>query len=142
MCGRNVPRTQRVMVDNAVLNLCDSCAKFGKPLDRKPETITMKYNAPKPKNYVAPQRSNAPRRSSRPPRKKPADLDSIEVSPEYPEIIKEAREKLEWTQEELALKVLEKKNVVAKIERGELRPSVKLARKLEKLLEVKLIESI
>lgn len=143
MCGKSVPKTQRVMVDNAVLNLCDSCSKFGKPLDKKPEPITMKYNAPAPRTYNTTPRATAPHKvKSKPPRRERSDLDSLEVSPEYPDIVKEAREKLEWTQEELALKILEKKNVVAKIERGELMPSVKLARKLEKLLDVKLIESI
>ncbi len=139
MCGKTVPRTQRVMVDSAVLNLCDSCSRFGKPLDKKPEKLTVKYESPRPRSYV-PQKKAMP--AHRPVRKPAANLEEVEVVPDYPEIVKEAREKLTWTQEELALKILEKKNTVAKIERGELRPSVKLARKLEKLLDIRLIESI
>lgn len=139
MCGRTVPKTQRVMVDNAVLNLCDSCSKFGKLLDKKPEPVTVKYTSPKPKSYI-PARRPAP--VHKPARKPATNIDEIEVVPDYADIVKEAREKLAWTQEELALKILEKKNTVAKIERSELMPSVKIARKLEKLLDIKLIEAI
>lgn len=142
MCGKKVPRTQRVMVDGVILNLCDSCSRFGKPVDVKPETVTVKYTAPKSNIQYIPRKNTTVRRNSRPPRKPKTDLDSVEVSPEYPEIVREAREHHGWTHEELALKLLEKKNLVAKIERGELRPSVKLARKLEKLLDIKLVESI
>ena len=61
--------------------------------------------------------------------------------PEYAQIVREARERLSWTQEDLASKLLEKKNVLSKVERGELQPDIKLARKLEKLLDIRLLES-
>lgn len=139
MCGKSVPKTQRVMVDNAVLNLCDSCSRFGKVLDKKPEPLTVRYTAPPPKTFIPSKKMPVVRKA---PRKRPTNVEEVEVVPEYPDIVKQAREKLTWTQEELALKILEKKNTVAKIERGELMPSVKIARKLERLLNVKLIESI
>ena len=44
------------------------------------------------------------------------------------------------TQEELALKLMEKKHVIANIERGDLKPDIRTARKIEKLLKVTLLE--
>ena len=44
------------------------------------------------------------------------------------------------TQEELALKMMEKKHVLANIERGDLKPDIRTARKLEKLLKITLLE--
>lgn len=136
MCGKNVPKTQRVRVEDTILMLCDSCARFGKPLDpekkevrqvviEKPSARTVSTYVPKP---------------MKPRVQKKTDQEDLFIAPEYAQIIREAREKLSWTQEDLASKMLEKKNVLAKVERGELQPDMKLARKIEKLLDIKIIE--
>lgn len=58
------------------------------------------------------------------------------------EAIKSARERIGWTQDDLAKKIMEKKNVLSSIERGALMPDLKTARKLEKTLGIKLIEKV
>ncbi|MCL4359356.1 MAG: multiprotein bridging factor aMBF1 [Candidatus Thermoplasmatota archaeon] len=144
MCGKKTAKTTKIRVDGAILNVCDDCARFGKPVDavrsfnslptehsEKPKPVTMPE---KPRAYSAPLRS-------KPVYRKPKeDLESMDIDPDYAIIIKEAREKLSWTQEELAKKLQERKNVVSSIERGELMPDIRIARKMEKLLEVKLIQ--
>ena len=44
------------------------------------------------------------------------------------------------SQDDLAKKIFERKNVLSNIERGELLPDISTARKLEKVLNIKLLE--
>ncbi len=64
------------------------------------------------------------------------DYDLI---PNYGNIIKSAREKVGYTQEELARKIGVKLSYMKKVEQGRLFPELSIARKLEKLLGVKLV---
>lgn len=146
MCGKKTTKTNKVRVDHAILNVCDSCAKFGEPVspshgyDRirfdKPDEITVTIPEKKPA-YVR----TRPRPKARTPTKRRPNIDELEIVPEYADLIKEARSRLSWTQEDLAKKILERKNVLSNIERGELLPDIKTARKLEKALGIKLIET-
>lgn len=146
MCGRKTTKLNKVRVDHAILNVCDVCAKFGTPVNpnqgydkvrfNKQDDITVTIPEKKP-TYVPQARK--PQRKA-PPRKR-TSIEDLDIVPEYAEIIKEARAKLSWTQDDLAKKILERKNVLSNIERGELLPDIKTARKLEKALGVKLIES-
>ena len=33
MCGKKTAKTTKIRVDGAILNVCDDCARFGKPVD-------------------------------------------------------------------------------------------------------------
>lgn len=67
------------------------------------------------------------------------DLDLIE---NYGEIIRNARIKMGISQEELAKQISEKLTIIKKIEQGTFKPSIELARKLEKFLKIKIIEKV
>jgi putative transcription factor len=74
--------------------------------------------------------------------KKPAGSlpgEDLEFVENYGELVREARIRTGLTQEELASQVGEKATVIKKIEHGELRPSIELARKLEKILRIRLL---
>ncbi len=58
----------------------------------------------------------------------------------FGQAIKRARDQRQWHQRELAQKLNEKESIISKIETGKFEPDAKLARKLEKLLGIKLIE--
>ena len=60
--------------------------------------------------------------------------------PDYDVKVKKAREEQGLTQEVLAKLVGEKLSVIKRIEMGKLKPSLDLARKLEKALKVRLVE--
>jgi len=64
----------------------------------------------------------------------------LEVVPDYDVKVKKAREEQGLTQEVLAKLVGEKLSVIKRIEMGKLKPSLDLARKLEKALKVRLVE--
>lgn len=143
MCGKKVPRLSKVRIDGAVLNVCDSCARYGTPA----ESIRSRYPSPSSSNPVEsikiPQKRIVvpPSRPSSKRGRRKENFDELEVVPEYADIIKSARSKLDMTQDELAAKLLEKKNVIASIERGNLMPPIKTARKIERLLHVKILET-
>lgn len=58
------------------------------------------------------------------------------------ELIKNARNKKGLTREELGFKIGERTVTISKIENGDLRPSDKMIKKLEKELGIKLVEEI
>jgi len=144
MCGKKTTKTTKIRVDGAILNVCDDCARFGKPVDavRSYNSIPTNHDTTvQPVTMPEKARPFSPPLRAKPVYRKPKeDLESIDIDPDYAIIIKEAREKLSWTQEELAKKLQERKNVLSSIERGELMPDIRIARKMEKLLDVKLVQ--
>ncbi|WP_297215624.1 multiprotein bridging factor aMBF1 [Thermoplasma sp.] len=135
MCGKKVSKTTKIIIDGAVLNVCDDCAKFGTPVIEhnkfKPVEQPIKVQLPdKPQPKVVAAKKPARRVNEE-------DLDIVE---DYAELVKNARERLAMSQADLAAKIFERKNVIASIERGELMPDLKIARKLEKILGITLVE--
>ncbi len=133
LCGKDVPRLHRVVIEGVIMNVCDECAKFGRELKKNEIPNDVKYLPPE----VVRERVEKQKR------RKYKDIDEEEVLVEdYPERIRKARERLGMTQDELAKKILEKKTVISKLERGEMHPDEKLIKKLEKVLGVKLKEKV
>ncbi len=133
LCGKDVPRLHRVVIEGVIMNVCDDCAKFGKELK--------KNEVPKDVKYVPPEVIRE--RLERKQRRRYRDIDEEEVLVEdYAERIRKARESMGLTQDELAKKILEKKTVISKLERGEMHPDDKLIKKLEKTLNIKLKEKV
>lgn len=58
----------------------------------------------------------------------------------YASLVKEKREFMGLTQKDFAAKINEKESLVHKIEVGAFEPSLSLAKKLEKMLGIKLVE--
>ncbi len=134
LCGKDVPRLHKVVIEGVIMNVCDDCAKFGKEIKGN--------EVPKDVKYLPPEvvRERLERKK---PRQRRDVLEEEEVLREdYPQLIRNAREKLGLTQDELAKRILEKKTVISKIERGEMRPDEKLIKKLEKALNIKLKEKV
>jgi putative transcription factor len=137
MCGAKAP-TSKVLVEGAILNLCPKCAKFGKEI-----------KSPRP--AIAPERQGARTTSGAPVRTHARwdepDLMSkptgqLELSDEFPKTIREARQHLGFTQEQLGKMLNEKKSVIQQLETGAIRPDDKLVKKIEKALSVKLKEQM
>jgi len=133
LCGRNVPRLKKVIIEGVILNVCDECAKFGKEIKGNKIPKDVKYLPPE----VVRERLERKRRK----RKDYLEEEEVLID-DYPRVIREARERMGLTQDELAKKILEKKTVISKIERGEMRPDEKLIKKLEKALNIKLKEKV
>jgi putative transcription factor len=136
MCGKEVPRLRKVQVGGSVLDVCGECARFGEDVPREDKPQAEPAYGPG-HGAVAP----SPPRSA--PRGRPRDVltrGGEELAEDYPKRIKNARQKQGLKQEELAKRLNEKKSVISRLETGEIRPDMKLVKKLEKLLGIKLME--
>ncbi len=116
MCGKKNSLYDAV-VEGATLKVCKECSKFGKVILIEPSKEIKVRSKPLPEEQIR----------------------DIIIS-NFPKKIKDSRESLKLTQEELALKLNLKENLIRKIESGSLQPSLVLVKKLETFLKVKLIE--
>jgi len=128
LCGEEIRgRAYLGIVDRAELLLCERCAKRA--------VKAYPLGAQK-----AGQRKQAPRPPARAVRAGPAVVE--EVVDNFAEVVREARERAGLTRDALAAMVGVKVSVIRRIEEGTLVPPVDLARKLERVLKVKLIEVV
>lgn len=132
MCGRPVPRREMkiIYVENVRLSVCQSCytrltrGDIAKEIE---ESTKPREQRPKP-------------RAERRPEDKV--IEEYEVVQDYADRIRQAREKLGLTQKALADMVKESENTIKRIESGRLAPTIPLARKLESVLSIKLLEPV
>jgi putative transcription factor len=116
VCGRNSNDLYLVDIEGAQMTVCASCAK-GKDIlqefsDRKkPEPVSVK---------------RAPR-------------TELQVVDNFGEVIRRARESLGLPTRVLAERINEKDSTLMRVEKGEMLPDDKLAKKLEKELDIKLM---
>jgi putative transcription factor len=137
MCGEKAP-TSRVLIEGAVLNLCPKCAKFGKEIARPPRpSIVPQVQGTR---GVAAGASRSHAQQWEEPDMLVKGTGGMELSDESPRMIREARQRSGWTQEQLGKMINEKKSVIQLLETGAIRPDDKLIKKLEKTLNVKLKE--
>jgi putative transcription factor len=120
MCGRETASV-RASIEGTEMNVCGECARFG-----------IRLSTP-----VEPKPAPAAR-----PRLKPKPVQTVveDVVDDYAKRVKLAREKLGLKQEEFAKRIQEKESVVHNIESGRFKPTLELARKLERFLKVQLVE--
>ncbi|MDH7563759.1 MAG: multiprotein bridging factor aMBF1 [Candidatus Bathyarchaeota archaeon] len=131
VCGRKIfGQPQRVLIEGAKLTVCYECSKHGKII----------HEEPKPKT-IAPKLSGKRQPLNIPVRSQPGiKIDtSIELVENYGEKIRQAREKLNLSHEDLGKKLNEKVSLLRKIETEKMRPNNTLASRLEHVLKVKLI---
>lgn len=138
MCGQESESLTRVRVEGSVLLLCPNCQKFGTALDPPPGPSPGAAPAP-------PGRSGTPGALRLPPRTRRMEerdlyqeIPEMELAEDWPQRIRQAREKLAWTPEELGRRLNEKKSLVLKVEAGHFRPPDQMVRKIEQLLKIRL----
>lgn len=127
LCGSPlIGKGKKVMISGAILSVCDDCAKYGTPIYTPPKKRL--NNITKSKNIL-----------QKLPKKLGKDAE-YEIVNDYSKIIKNARENMGWTIDLLAQQVHEKVSIIKKIESGKMVPSIDLAKRLERVLGVKLLE--
>ncbi len=130
MCGKPIEgKPIRVKIDGAAMDVCKDCSKFGKI-----------QKVPRPSQYMQKKDKNK-KRTNKPARNyNKNDEPAEELVENYGSIIRNARESKKLSREQLGEKIFEKVSVISKIETEKMDPDLKLARKLEKTLNIKLIE--
>jgi len=125
ICGKEFRgRGIDIIIDGAQLTVCPNCAKFGTRVEIRKEE---RKPYPKKKKGKMPVKS---------------EKETFTIIPAYSEIIKNARENRKISQKDLASKINEKESVIHRLETGGMSPSYTLAKKLEKALEIKIIDKI
>lgn len=128
LCGRDC-ECRPATVDGVKMMLCPGCMRHGQAIktyseapagEKKP--ILERIRKPKVKDVYK-------------------EMDKELVSG-WNDLIKNARKKKGLTREELGFKIGERTVTIAKIENGDLRPSDEMVKKLEKELEITLIEEV
>ncbi len=132
LCGKDVSHTFTVEVEGSEMEVCESCKGYGK------EVISSEKSDQTTKEVL--QRIKDKKRSASSSGGYEEQIEELALN--YPERIREARLENDFTQEDLAKQINEKKSVIAKLEREDMRPSESLREKLENVLNIKLTEKI
>lgn len=134
VCGHKI-HTEPItaIIEGARLTVCVECSKHGKIVtqdDYTPKTKTVG----KPSAFVPAMVQ----------KKKPEVKVEItqEIIEDFSTKIRQAREKLGLTHEDLGKKINEKSSVIGKLETGKMTPNNILATKLEHALKIKLLTPI
>ena len=136
MCGKEVPRLRKVQIGGSTLEVCNECARFGE------DTAPAAPQAAPVTSGTAAVAAPTPARTFTHHGKKRDALSrgEMELVDDYNRRIITGRRKKDLTQEELAKRINEKKSVISRLETGEMRPSDRLVKVLEKVLDIKLKE--
>jgi len=137
MCGKEVSVIYKVNIEGATLYVCNECKNYGKV----EEVIDLLKLAKSQKNKKDMQGSapiNVTIRSSQ----ENAFTTLETIVPNYAELVKKARETLKLKQSDLAKIINEKESLIHNIERGKIEPPLNVAKKLERALHIKLIETL
>jgi len=127
LCGRDCG-CKPAIVDGVRMMLCPSCMRHGQVIEiSEPSFVSQKpilsrIKRPKEKDVYK-------------------DMDKELVS-NWNTLIKDARKKKGFSREELGFKIGERTVTISKIENGDLKPSDKVAIKLEKELDITLFEEV
>ena len=153
ICGKEVnERGTMIEVDGAKLLACAQCRKFGgekRQPPKKPNSVLFSAASAHPAeprtplsqpmvktSRKTPQRFTEPRA----PRRKIERLvpQEYELVEDYPQIIKQGREALGFSQSELANRIGERLSIIQKLETGKIRPSDMIIDKLNRILRIML----
>ena len=131
VCGRRIfGKPYKVVIEGARLTVCTDCSKHGKLVweeEPKPKAV-IKPKGPRPTLHIQVPKST-----------KPTVDTSQELVQNFHNVIREAREKLGLSHEDLGKKINEKVSLLKKIETGKMTPDNNLAIRLEHTLKIKLI---
>jgi putative transcription factor len=131
VCGRKIiGKSYNVIIERAKLTVCNECAKLGKTYYEEPKPKT---TLPRLKTKAAPLRVQSKKPQA------PVVDTSLELVENYDVKIRQAREKIGLSHEELGKRINEKVSLLRKIETGKMTPDNRLATMLEHALKVKLI---
>jgi putative transcription factor len=127
VCGSPLRASpNRVEIDGAVMIVCNNCAKLGRPLG---PAVSVHG------------RVNPVQNALRTMAQRPINVE-FDVDPDYNVKIKQAREKLGLSQEQLGQLLNEKPSVIKMVESKKLKPDLTLTRKFMHQLKINLLVSL
>ena len=132
ICGKEVPEHNpiRAKIEGSVMVVCKECSKLGKIQKAPPKPKFRKQD--KTKRPKTTRNKNYSRQ----------DEPTEELIEDFDLEIRKARESKDWSREVLGKKINERVSVITRIETGKMTPDVKHTKKLEKALNIKLLEKV
>jgi len=141
MCGTEEASLTTTKVEGAELELCSSCTDFGTEVrDESTSSGGGKYSTSS--NTGKSSSSGSSDSGSSGGSTRPRDMfdDMDEIATDYDDLLRDARESRGLSQEELADQLNEKASLIRKLERGDTLPTDEVQRKLERALDISLVE--
>ena len=130
ICGGLIwGKGQKVLIEGAKISVCESCAQYGVKLQEKPSLKEKLTYSPKNRNKISKQFIS-----------KKQNIDDIEIVKNYASIIRNARTSRGLNQDQFAQKLNEKPSLLRRIEAGKVEPTIKLAKKIEQVYNLKIIK--
>ena len=137
MCGETIRGTPKlVRVEGAELQVCMKCEKFGTEVQQVRRKDVVRPTATAPRQRQPPPAIPAERR-----KRDLFDYMEGEIVDDYAARIRKARMDKGLTTKDLAFQIKEKEHLIKKIENSELMPEEGVRKKLEKILEIRLIDA-
>jgi putative transcription factor len=137
MCGdliRGSPKLVRV--EGAELQVCSKCEKFGTEVQQVRRTDLIRPS------QVRPGAAKVPVASPSAYRKRDLfDYMEGDIVEDYADRIRKARIEKGLSQKDLAMQMKEKEHLIQKIENSDLIPEENVRKKLEKVLEIRLVDA-
>jgi putative transcription factor len=128
ICGGIIWKGNRVLIEGTKLTVCDSCAQHGKKIEIKSGFSHSKqkdsFNIKSVKKVYVKKRDY---------------IENIEIVPDYAKRIRNIRTLNRLNQDQFAGKLNEKPSLIRRIESGKVEPTIKLAKKIEKIYNITLL---
>ena len=126
VCGREIHgQPYYRIIEGGRMTVCGRCAQFG----------SQEWDPRQPRRQEGRQRTN-----SRSRRNAVEATEELELVENYGELIKKTRQRKGMKVEDLAKRINEKESIIKKLEKEELTPDNKLVQKLNRALNIKLIQ--
>lgn len=131
VCGKDMPFTKKVSIEGSVMRACSGCARFGAevapgapmPTVRGGERVVIRVKKPGVRDIYS-------------------EMGTEELARDFGSRIRNARSKMGLKQDELGVKINEKRSVIESLESGRMHPDDRLVAKLERALGIKLKERV
>ena len=156
MCGTETSSPRTVKIEGAELQVCDSCAGFGTEVRQQGSTgASSKYSTGGSESGSESGRSGGATGSNggsaggtsgsgggggSSGSRRPDPFDDDTLAQDYDQRIREAREGTGLSQADFAQELNEKASLIRKLERGDMLPSDRVQKKLERRLDIDLTE--
>jgi putative transcription factor len=132
ICGGKIwGRGEKVLIEGAKITVCQSCAQFGVKIRPKPKMKTVNREL-RPKSKSSTGKVVRPREIE----------ESVEIVGDYVARIRKARNSRGLNQDQFAQKLNEKPSLLRRIEAGKVEPTIKLAKKIEEVYNIKLLKQV
>jgi putative transcription factor len=124
LCGKESEDSYKAVIEGTEMNVCANCARFGRVVSKKTAPVKQEKH-PEFERRI----------------EKPSEITDS-VIPGFYKKIRERREQMNLTQEDFAKILSIKESMLHKIETGDFIPAIELARKIEHVLKIKIVERV